>query len=72
MDRKETLRQTQAKLPDVDKWEMLMVSIPVIENLPIVINDEILPTTTHSYEVRYEKMFSDKLGKVIWRFVGIQ
>ena len=71
MDREEILKQAQAKLPDVNKWEMPIIAIPVMKDLPFVVNAEIAPTTSPYYEVRYEKIFSDKAGKVIWRLIDV-
>jgi hypothetical protein len=70
MDKEEILKQAEAKLPDVNKWEMTIISIPVIKDLPLFVNDEIAPKTSSYYDVRYEKRI-DINHKVIWRLIDI-
>lgn len=70
MNREEILKQAQAKLPDVNKWEMPIIAIPVMKDLPLVVNDELTPKTSPYYEVRYEKRI-DLNDKVIWRLIDV-
>lgn len=70
MDREEILKQAQAKLPDVNKWELPIIAIPVMKDLPFIVNDEIAPKTNPYYEVRYEKRL-DINDKVIWRLIDV-
>jgi hypothetical protein len=70
MDRQEILKKAKAKLPDVYKWEMDMIAIPVVKDLPLVVNNETLPKKSGYYEVRFEKIL-DLNSKVIWRLIDI-
>jgi len=70
MDREEILKQAQSKLPDANQWGMPIVAIHIIKDLPLVVNDEIMPKSSSYYEVRYEKRI-DLNYHGIWRLIGI-
>lgn len=70
MDREEILRQAQDRLPDVDKWDMPIIAIPISKKLPLFVNNDHLQKESSFYEVRYEKRI-DENNKVIWRLMGI-
>jgi hypothetical protein len=70
VDRDKILVQAKAKLPNVDKWEIPFITIPIFKPVKLIVDNDYLPKESSFYEVRYEKII-DGNGKVIWQLKGI-